>query len=474
MLTYSLDNIGSESLYLYLYRCIKNDIQDGTLSSGEQLPSKRSFARHLGISNITVENTYALLQSEGYIYSIPKTGFFVSDLSMLPEKPNSNMHGRFLSNNMPVPPGVQEKKFFADFASNYAAPESFPFSVWAKLMRETISIKQNELVQNPPCGGVMELRLAICEHLRQFRGMEISPEQVIIGAGTEYLYNLLVNLLGREKIYAVETPGYRKISKIYQINGACCKFIDMDSCGIRIDKLLSLKADIAHISPSHHYPSGIVMPASRRYELLSWAAENKNRYIIEDDYDSEFRFAAKPMPTLQSIDQTEKVIYINTFTKSLASTIRISYMVLPRNLLRRFFSKFSFFSGTVSNFEQYTLAKFIHEGYFEKHINRMRNYYRSIRDRLLNEIAASSLAAHSTITEETAGLHFILELDTRLPDKILVQKAAENGIHISCLSEYYHTTLGAPKHTIVMNYSGISKDKIPEAIKRLADAVGYK
>ncbi len=479
MLTYSLSDTGKDSLYLYLYKCIKKDILNGVLPSGTKLPSKRSFAKNLGVSNITVENSYALLQSEGYIFSLPKRGFFVSDITLptVPEVSRAQTSQEEISNCRETTSDAAKPAalppIFADFVNNHTIPESFPFSIWAKLLRETISSKSNELMTPPPCGGIFELRAAICAHLKQFRGMQIRPEQVIIGAGTDYLYSMLILLLGRDKIYAVENPGYRKIEKVYRANGVDCRLVNMDACGIKIEDLNCQNADIAHISPSHHYPTGTVTPVSRRYELLGWAAARPSRYIIEDDYDSEFRFAAHPLPTLQSIDAMEKVIYMNTFTKSLASTIRISYMVLPSHLLQRFYAELSFYSNTVSNFEQYTLAKFIRDGYFEKHINRMRNYYRTLRDALLSEIEASPLATCCTIAEESAGLHFILRVKTRLLEEELVENARKNGLNISCLSEYYHARERDASfvHALVMNYSGIRKEDIKEAVRRLTDSI---
>ena len=197
---------------------------------------------------------------------------------------------------------------------------------------------------------------------------------------------MIIQLLGREKKYALEDPGYRKIAQIYKSNNVNFEYIPLDSDGIDRKALEKSSAQVLHISPSHHFPTGIVTPISRRYELLSWASESAERYIIEDDYDSEFRFSGKPIPSLQSIDTLDKVIYINTFSKSLTSTIRISYMVLPKELMELYKKELSFYSCTVSNFEQYTLASFIQQGYFEKHINRMRNYYRAHRDRVMSAI----------------------------------------------------------------------------------------
>lgn len=460
MLTYSFENIGHTPLYEHLYKCIKNDIMNGTLPAGTKLPSKRSFASNLGVSAITVENAYAQLLSEGYIYSRPKKGYYVSTFSrsLLPPRAMPEM-AVTLPEARPV--------FFADFSSNQTRPDNFPFSVWAKLMRETMQERNNELMTKPPCGGIFELREAIASHLKQFRDMQVQPEQIFVGAGTEYLYGLLVQLLGFDKVYAIENPGYEKIAQIYESYQVRRRFIDMDDCGIRMDRLEESGADVVHISPSHHFPTGIITPVSRRYELLGWAAKSDSRYIIEDDYDSEFRLTGKPIPALQSIDLMEKVIYINTFSKSLTSTMRISYMVLPPGLAQRFLEQMSFYSCTVSNFEQYALMRFIREGYLEKHINRMRNYYHRQRDALLDAIKKSPLSSRVTITEEDSGLHFLMKIDTALSDTELMEKAREKGLRLTALSRYYHRPDSDVEHIFIINYSYLETEHIPEAIRRL-------
>lgn len=460
MLTYSFENIGHTPLYEHLYKCIKNDIMNGTLPAGTKLPSKRSFASNLGVSAITVENAYAQLLSEGYIYSRPKKGYYVSTFSrsLLPPQamPETAVA---LPEARPV--------FFADFSSNQTRPDNFPFSVWAKLMRETMQERNSELMTKPPCGGIFELREAIASHLKQFRDMQVQPEQIFVGAGTEYLYGLLVQLLGFDKVYAIENPGYEKIAQIYESYQVRRRFIDMDDCGIRMDRLEESGANVVHISPSHHFPTGIITPVSRRYELLGWAAKSDSRYIIEDDYDSEFRLTGKPIPALQSIDLMEKVIYINTFSKSLTSTMRISYMVLPPGLAQRFLEQMSFYSCTVSNFEQYALMRFIREGYLEKHINRMRNYYHRQRDALLDAIKKSPLSSRVTITEEDSGLHFLMKIDTALSDTELMEKAREKGLRLTALSRYYHRPDSDVEHIFIINYSYLETEHIPEAIRRL-------
>lgn len=474
MLTYSFSDIGHDSLYTHLYKAIKNDIVNGTLAAGYKLPSKRTFAKNLNISTITIENAYAQLIAEGYIYSIPKKGYFVANLKgLLPAADRRDIVQNAAHKPEISPKAVSTKssEFSADFLSNNINHENFPFSIWAKLMRETISEDRESLMTASPSGGSFELRTAIANHLLQFRGMNVDAGQIIIGAGTEYLYSIIIQLLGRNLIYAVEDPGYKKISQIYNSNQVTCKFIPVENNGINIDKLEDSGADVLHLSPSHHFPTGIVTPVSKRYELLGWAARasQNQRYIIEDDYDSEFRLMGMPIPSLQSIDVMERVIYMNSFSKSLTSTIRISYMVLPKHLMERYNENLSFYSCTVSTFEQYTLAKFIRKGYFEKHINRMRNYYRNLRDILVEAIRSSSMSNYCTILEADSGLHFLLRVETGLSDENIRQNAKRNGLNLSCLSDYYHNPNDAQEHVIIINYSGIHECMVTEAVNKLAE-----
>lgn len=480
MLTYSFENRKNEPLYEYLYRQIKNDINSHKLKPNERLPSKRALSKHLNISTITVENSYSQLLAEGYIYSIARSGYYVSDIYADGhnynfkhvkniDKPEKLMNKIDIENadENELLREEERSKYNIDFVSNNTAADNFPFTSWAKLMRETMSEEKDNLMIKSPSVGVYPLRRAIVNYLYQFRGMHVEPEQVVVGAGTEYLYGLIMQLLGHKSIYAVEDPGYQKIAHIYKANNVECVHIPLDEDGIDVDALERSQADILHITPSHHFPTGIVTPINRRYELLTWALESNERYIIEDDYDSEFRLLGKPIPALQSIDVSDKVIYINTFSKSLTSTIRISYMVLPKSLILRYNKELSFYSCTVSNFEQYTLAKFLERGYLEKHINRMRNYYRKTRDIILENIINLKKNKKLHIMEEDAGLHFLLQVDTGLSDKQLVTRAAEKGINISCLSQYYYDKSEAKEHILVINYSGINTNDLKEAVDKL-------
>lgn len=477
MLTYNLTATGSDSLYESLYKCIKNDILQGKLCAGEKLPSKRSFAKNLGISVITVENAYGQLSDEGYIYSMPKRGFYVSDIDMV-ANPNTSAKTSADTNLFDDSASIACSPYFADFSSNQTDSEIFPFTIWTKTVRSVLNDNRIQLMINPPCGGILPLRNAIARYLRNFRGMQVAPHQIIIGAGTEYLYGLLIQLLGKNLIYGVENPGYHKIGKICKSMGVIYRHVDMDESGVSIHELEEKKIDIIHTSPSHHFPTGLVMPVSRRYELLGWAAKEKERYIIEDDYDSELRLSGKPFPTLQSIDISGKVIYTNTFTKTLASTVRISYMVLPEDLATRFYNELSFYSCTVSNFEQYTLAEFMENGSFEKHINRLRNYYQNKRDAILKELKSGSIGKYITIQEEEAGVHFLMHIKSECTEAEIIEKAKAGGVKLDPLSRYYikntekHEQNGQEnpyENTYVMNYSSINMENIKKVVQVLSE-----
>lgn len=456
MITYNISEIKGP-VYKGLYELIKRDIKNGTLKAHEKMPSKRTFAKNLGISVISVENSYEQLISEGYLYAITKKGYFVSEISnyIQPEIRDSQK----ISIKIPE---VEECEF--DFSSNQVDPSSFPFSVWTRIIREVLSTKEKELLTLSPCGGVKELRKAISGHLSSFCGMSVSPDQIIVGAGTEYLYSLLIKLLGKDRIYCIENPGYKKLSKIYKNNDAQYRYAGMDDYGILIEELRKCGAEIAHVSPAHHFPTGITMPVSRRTELLEWANEKDGRYIIEDDYDSEFRLNGKPIPPVQSLDIKGKVIYMNTFSKSLTSTIRISYMVLPEELANKFYEEMSFYSCTVSTFEQYALSEFIKQGYFEKHINRMRLYYGRKRAKVIQVIKNTFTDNECKILENDSGLHFILQLNTELSDIEIKSKLLERKIKISSIDDFNMKEEKTDSHQFILNYSGLNIEKLEDAV----------
>ena len=459
MLTYTLDK-DKGHLSRELYKALKNDIEGGKLKRGEKLPSKRTFARNCSVSTITVQNAYDQLVSEGYITAIEKKEYYVSD-SVVKKKSKVS----YLVEEDEDTSTVE----LPDLSNNRVNVDNFPFSIWSRIMRKTMGEKQNLLLSPMKTEGVYELRRAISHHLSSFRGMAVSPSQIIVGAGTEYLYSLIIQLLGRDKLYALEDPGYMKLERIYNANVVRSIKVELDDKGLSLLSLEKSSADIAHISPNHHYPTGITMPLDRRYEILSWAAKKDERYIIEDDYDSEFRVSRNPVPTFYILDTSGSVIYMNTFSKSLASTVRISYMVLPDSLAERFKENFSFYSSTVSSFEQYTLASFIEEGFFEKHINRMRLYYIRQRQAVLSLLSSSLMKNKYSVIENDSGLHFILRLNTFLSDKEVKDILYREGIKISALSDYSRSS--SISHDFIISYSNLDMDAFKRALGILSENI---
>ncbi len=321
MFTPILDSSQRRPLYEQLYRYIRGEIEAGRLAAGERLPSKRALAAHLKISVVTVEGAYGQLLAEGYLRSEPKRGFFVQAVQ---EEHRSPAPARTLSVPAPPTPALPY-----DFSTSAVDIALFPFATWAKLMREVLSEQAAPLLASPHPQGLPALRRAIAEHLYRFRGIRADAEQIVVGAGSETLIGLLVQLLGREGGYGVENPGYTKTQRILTSCGAAVRPLPLDGQGLRVDALEEAGVRVVHVTPSHHYPLGIIMPVARRQALLRWAEAAPDRYILEDDYDSEFRFSGRPIPALQSLDGGERVVYLNTFAKSLAPSLRISYMVLP-------------------------------------------------------------------------------------------------------------------------------------------------
>ena len=474
MITVDFENRGKCGLCDYLYSSIKKQILDGTLKAEEKLPSKRSLSDNLGVSTITVQNAYALLLSEGYIYSLERKGFFVTDLSSGLQKLSLRKKSESASIEAQGESESESKKWVADFTSNSANLENFPFLLWAKTSRKVLNSANEALLERPGVKGILSLRQQIASYLFEFRNMEVDASQIVVGAGTENLYTMLVQFLGRRK-FAVENPGYKKIAAILKVNGSSVVPIKVDSQGMSVEDLSKSAAEIAHVSPLHHFPTGVVMSVRRRRELLLWACQKKGRLIIEDDYDSEFRFNGKPLQTLQSIDNGNCIIYINTFSKTLAPSFRISYMVLPKKMMADFEEKMKDFSCCLSSFDQLTLAEFIKQASFARHIIRMRNKYKALRNLLVNAFQKSKLAPIIQIQEKESGLHFLLTIKTELSEKELKKRFEAQKIKISLLKDFYYDKKenadSKNKKTFLINYSGIKKDRIQQIVTCMEDAV---
>lgn len=465
MITIDFENRGATGLCEYLYTSIKEQILEGVLQADQKLPSKRSLAEHLGVSVITVQNAYGQLISDGYIYSVEKKGFFVTGLLLNKKTDFEGVESDQFEEPEKEPKDVE---WFTDFRSNSTSYEKFPFSLWSHTLRQVLNSGDEKLLQRVGAKGVASLRKAISCYLKEFRNMKVSPERIIIGAGTESLYAMVVQLLGQDKLIGVENPGYKKVSAVFKLNGAATVAVQTDGQGLNVEALEKSGAQIVHVSPSHHFPTGIVMPVRRRQELMSWVQKQEDRFIIEDDYDSEFRFNGKPLAALFSSEGSDSVIYINTFTKTLSPSFRISYMVLPEKLLPVFEERFSFYSCPVSSFEQYTLAEFIQQGHLGKHIIRMKNYYKNLRNTLIGALESSAISEKCKIREEESGLHFLLSVESEKTAEQLVESLSAQGINLPLLNNFYYTSVPkSEEKTFVVNYSGIKKERIGETVRRL-------
>ena len=386
MLTYHLEHRGKQNKTAYLVSCIKEDILSGELKAGERLPSKRAFAAHLAVSVITVENAYLELEEEGYLTARPRSGYYVNRLNLPEKTPARKSPIQYLeeegSAGKSGAPGARESG--TDSAREDGSPENGThtayYPAFARIMRRLLSARPDLVSRKPPHLGCAVLRNAIADYLRRYRGMEAQPGRIIIGSGAEYLYGLIVQLLGRDRVYGIEEPSYEKIALVYEANGAVIERLPLEREGISSETLAKARADVLHITPFHSYPTGVTATAEKRYEYLAYA-EKKGAWLIEDDFDSEFASPRKPIETLFSMDRGERVIYLNTFSKSIAPSMRIGYMVLPEVLMEQYRKNLGFYSCTVPVFDQYVLAEFINEGSFERHLNRIRRASASSKGR---------------------------------------------------------------------------------------------
>lgn len=453
MQTYTLDRSGASPLYEQLYRALKADILSGALPGGSRLPSGRALAEHLGLSRVTVETAYAQLLAEGYLTSRPRAGYFVEQLT--PQE---------------LPPRVSEPEAQPpepETAQSRSA-QLFPFSVWARLMRGVLLDRRQELLRPAPDAGLPALRQAVAAELYRQRGVHVSPEQVYIGAGAEYFYNLLIQFFGHGRVYALENPGHRKIARVYQSNQVAVRPIGMDADGVIPELLEQSGAEVLHISPSHHYPTGTVTPITRRQALMRWLTAQPGRYLIEDDYDSEFRFSGLPIPTIQSMDRSGRVIYMNTFSRTISPSLRISYMILPRTLLPQWQAAMGFYSCTVPSFEQMTLTRFLAEGYFEKHLSRMKKHYRAVRAQLFSVLHTPQAVRQCAVHDTDAGLHLVLELKNAPEPEALRALLRQSGLPDALLSDFF---LDAPspqaQKSIVLGYADAEPAQLEAALTAL-------
>lgn len=452
-----LKNDDPRPLYEQIYQYIKDEIRNGGLKAGNQLPSSRELAENLGVSRKTSQSAYEQLVAEGYLEVLPRKGHFVSQLEQtgFPEKGHAKPDFR----KETVSAIENEKTYQVDFSPRGIDLNDFPFSTWRKISREALQEEEKDMFLKGDPMGDMSLRAAIRDYLHHARGVNCEAEQILIGAGSEYLLMLLSRLIGSRSRIAMENPTYNQAYRVLSSMGHRICPVDVDQSGIMIPALRETGADAAYVMPSHQFPTGVVMQVKRRQELLLWAQEREERYLIEDDYDSEFRYKGKPVPALQGMDQSGRVVYMGTFSKSIAPAIRVGYMVLPEKLLERYEQGFRFYSSTVSRLDQKILSEFISGGYFERHLNRMREKYKRKHDLLLSLL--KPLETKFEISGEYAGLHILLTARGGQTEEELTALAEETGVRVYGLSGFYiGKIIEHAGGTVVLGYGGLREEEL--------------
>lgn len=461
-----LTHDSGKALYEQIYEYICKEIADGKISPGEKLPSTRFMAKNLQISRSTVELAYDQLVAEGYLQAKPCAGYFACDISELyqwKEEPASEVR------EAPRREALEECKIV--FSPFQIDREHFPFHIWQKLNRSINMEDDEKYFVAGDSKGDEQLRSAIASYLHRARGVNCDAKQIVLGAGNEYLLLLLSQLLGSNQVVAMEKYTYIQAARAFSNMEYLVSAVDMDENGMMIRELREMGADIAYVMPSHQFPLGTVMPMKRRLELLKWASEVEYRYIIEDDHDSEFRYKGKPIPSLQGMDGAGKVIYIGTFSKSIAPSLRVSYMVLPKTLLEKYDQNCGFYATTVPRTQQELLYRFLADGSFERHLNRMRNVYKGKQDILLSLLKKEHWAKR--IYGENAGLHMLVEVDTSLTEAELLKEAVKRGVKLFGLSDYRlpHVSGVGKLPTLLMGFGGLDEKKMEEGIGIIREIV---
>lgn len=446
-------------LYEQLYEGIKQAILTQQLTKNTRLPSKRQLADFLNISQTTIELAYSQLLAEGYIRSEPRIGFFVEDILELPyiEKPSQ-------ADQIMV---TSKKQILYNFSPSVVDEETFPFSIWRKYAKLVIDESYKHLLQTGHQQGEEDLRNEIANYLFQSRGIRCTPEQIVIGSGTEHLLPMILRLFNTPTKLAVENPGYSALPIDHSKESIVP--IEIDEDGLVVEQLEASSANIAYVTPSHQFPTGAVLSAARRIQLLKWASDVPHRYIIEDDYDSEFRYVGKPIAALQSIDHNDKVIYLSTFTKSLMPSLRVAYFVLPKTLLANYRDRLSYYTSTVPRFEQHILALFMKNGDFSKHLNKMRKIYRKKHDKIIQTFR--NHYPEVEITGDDAGMHFIIRLHSLKSEKELLAQAEQAGIYIRSVSSYLHKPTEIKHPSFLLGFGGLHLDEIEDAVHALMNAL---
>ncbi|MCW1242095.1 MULTISPECIES: MocR-like pyridoxine biosynthesis transcription factor PdxR [Bacillus] len=458
-LTPNLNTKSKIALYVQLYEYIKKEIKDGTIPAFTKLPAKRKLASYLQVSKNTVEAAYEQLLAEGYIESASRKGYFVCKIEQMIYVEGSEAKVEEVS--------FREENYTFDFTQTGVDMDTFPFTMYRKLINDVWQPHNNELLFLGHPQGELSLREEIANYLYESRGVRCSASQIVLGAGTQILVKLLFQLL-KGSNYAVENPGYHRKMVVFEQGEKKVQILSLDRDGICMADLENSDANVVFVTPSHQFPYGMIMPITRRTQLLQWAKKEEDRYIIEDDYDSEFRYSGKPIPALQGLDTDGKVIYMGTLSKALLPSLRMSYIVLPKNVIKKYQKEYLFYTQSVSRMDQEVIRRFLNEGYWEKHIHKMRVVYRKKRDRLVFEIE-KYFSNRVEVIGEDSGLHILLQVHNGMREEELIKEAAKYSIKIYPVSTYYKDGT-APENVVLLGFAILSEEEIAKAIQLLHKA----
>lgn len=461
---FGLHKADGKCIYQQIYKEIKDRILDGVLQPNEKLPSKRKLASQLGVSVNSVTNAYEQLLAEGYIYTMERKGYYVERITPFVTEDKSRLYD--------LPTDLKEaevtKEGWLSLSHMTSDVSSFPFTEWLKCQDRAIKNHLDELSEIPHPQGPYLVRKTIANLIESSRGIICEPEQIVIGAGTQSLISNLMNIPRANNAVAIEDPGYSRFYRMLKNMGMDVHPIPLDEDGIDIHKVESSKSDIVFVTPSHQFPTGKIMPISRRIELLNWAVKSDHRYIIEDDYDSEFKYKTDNIPSLQSLDRNRRVIYTGTFSKTMLPGLRISYMVLPPDLLRLYRGLYSDLIQGSNTLSLYTLHYFIESGDYARHIKKMNHLYESKRTVLINHLLQRF--GNQVVVEDTsAGLHFLVRFHTDKRYQTIEQQARWEKLEIYTMKRFMLSKTATKKGCIelILGFANITEENIPEAVERL-------
>jgi GntR family transcriptional regulator/MocR family aminotransferase len=452
--------------YRQIYEGLKEKIISGTIPKHYKLPSKRALAKELKVSVNSVATAYEQLIAEGYIYTLEKKGYYVEEINAF----NLKSPKEGLKDSLKE---TREKKYYRYSLSHMTTNSRlFPFKKWTAAENFIIKNYQHEISQLNHPQGPIEVREVIRDLVAVTRGIDCYAEQIVIGNGTQTLVSQLLNLIPKNVKIGVENPGYSRVRNMLEDNNLNVADIELDEQGIDINKIYNINPDLLFVTPSHQFPTGIIMPVSRRIDLLNWASELPERYIIEDDYDSEFKYGTDNIPSLHSLDKNQKVVYLGTFSKTLLPSFRISYMILPMTLLESYKSRHKYWLQGNNSIQLYTLKYFIESGEYSRHVKKMNHFYQNNRECLIAALR-KQFGEDISIADIPAGLHFLVKIKTQKTYDEIAQSAEENSIELYDIRRFSADIVRADNlwKTFVIGFANINPEDMSEISRKLYNIV---